>query len=141
MKQKTLLPSRRSLTKIAGSEARFVIKRYASTDPDPCQNVTDPQHWFYCVIYVALGTVLLCGFPNALLCTLLCSLSVLILVLNSILRLNKCQDSVRALVSALLPPLRLSKPGHRLFVLLCLVLLLSTRCACSQRRSASSSAR
>ncbi len=47
------LPSWRSLTKIAGSgsgsgfgsESKSVSQRYGSVDPDPYQNVTEPQHW------------------------------------------------------------------------------------------------
>ncbi len=41
------MPSWRSVTKIAesGSESRSVSQRYGSADPDPCQNVTDPQHY------------------------------------------------------------------------------------------------
>jgi hypothetical protein len=33
----------KTLTKIAGSGS--VCQRYISPDPDPYQNVTDPQHW------------------------------------------------------------------------------------------------
>ncbi len=39
------LPSWRSLMKIAGSGVGSVCQRYGSEDPDPNQNVTDPQHW------------------------------------------------------------------------------------------------
>jgi hypothetical protein len=31
--------------KIAGSRAGSVSQRYGSTDPDPYQNVMDPQQW------------------------------------------------------------------------------------------------
>jgi hypothetical protein len=34
-----------SLTKITGSGS--VSQRYGSADPDPYQNVTDPQHWHF----------------------------------------------------------------------------------------------
>jgi hypothetical protein len=33
------------MTKIAGSGAGSIIQRHRSADPDPHQNVTDPQHW------------------------------------------------------------------------------------------------
>ncbi len=39
-----LLP--RSLTKRAGSGVGSVSQRYGSEDPDPYQNVTDPEHRF-----------------------------------------------------------------------------------------------
>jgi len=29
----------------AASESEYVSQRYGAADPDPCQNVTDPQHW------------------------------------------------------------------------------------------------
>ncbi len=35
----------KSLSKILGSGVRSVSKRYGSADPDPYQNVKDPQHW------------------------------------------------------------------------------------------------
>ncbi len=42
-----LLPSWRSLTKIAGSGSGLASQGHGSADPDPdpYQNVTDPQHW------------------------------------------------------------------------------------------------
>ncbi len=30
-----------------GSGAGFISQKYGSADPDPHQNVTDVQHWFY----------------------------------------------------------------------------------------------
>jgi hypothetical protein len=33
------------MTKIAGSGYGSVSQRYGSEDPDPFQNVMDPQHW------------------------------------------------------------------------------------------------
>ncbi len=39
------MTSWRSMTKIAGSGS--ISKRHGSADPDPHQNVMDPQHWFY----------------------------------------------------------------------------------------------
>jgi hypothetical protein len=44
--KKMLVAILRSLTKIAGSGAGVgsVSPRYGSADPDPQQNVTDPQH-------------------------------------------------------------------------------------------------
>ncbi len=44
-KSNFLWTSRRSLTKIAGSESRSIIQRYGSADPVPRQNFTDPQHY------------------------------------------------------------------------------------------------
>jgi hypothetical protein len=48
--------SLRSLTKRAGSGS--FSQRYGSADPDPSQNVMDPEHWFcgpdFLIIY---GTV------------------------------------------------------------------------------------
>jgi hypothetical protein len=45
-----LLASCRSMTKIAGSgsESGSISKRHGSadSDPDPHQNVMDPEHWF-----------------------------------------------------------------------------------------------
>jgi hypothetical protein len=40
------LASGRSMTKIAGSESRSISQRHGSADPDPdpAQNVMDPQH-------------------------------------------------------------------------------------------------
>ncbi len=35
----------RSLTKIAGSGPASISQRYGFSDPDPCQNFMDPQHW------------------------------------------------------------------------------------------------
>ncbi len=47
-KQKYLLASWRSMTKIAGSGSGSgsgsISQRHGSADPDPYQNVTDPQH-------------------------------------------------------------------------------------------------
>ncbi len=40
-----LLASWRPMTKIAGS--RFNSQRHGSADPDPHQNVMDPEHWYY----------------------------------------------------------------------------------------------
>ncbi len=42
-----MLPSWRSPTKIAGSGSESVSQRYGSSDPDPHQNFTDPQHCKY----------------------------------------------------------------------------------------------
>jgi hypothetical protein len=33
------------MTKIAGSGSESISQRLGSTDPDPPQNVMDPQHW------------------------------------------------------------------------------------------------
>jgi hypothetical protein len=45
-----LLASWRSLMRIAGSESGSINNRHGSADPnsepDPHQNVMDPQHWF-----------------------------------------------------------------------------------------------
>jgi hypothetical protein len=42
-----MLASCRSMTKIAGSESGSISQRHGSVDPDPepHQNVTDPEHW------------------------------------------------------------------------------------------------
>ncbi len=47
------------MTKIPGSEARSVSHWYGSADPDPYENVTDPQHW--CEQWSAEGYLLLTG--------------------------------------------------------------------------------
>ncbi len=43
------------MTTIAGcgSESGSISQRHGSADldPDPHQNVTDPEHWFLCIIY------------------------------------------------------------------------------------------
>ncbi len=39
------MASWRSRTKIARSGSVSIDRRHGSTDPDPYQNVTDPQHW------------------------------------------------------------------------------------------------
>jgi hypothetical protein len=44
MKKIIFLTSLKSLKKGVGSG--FISQRYGSGDPDPHQNVTDPQHWF-----------------------------------------------------------------------------------------------
>ncbi len=36
----------RSMTKIAGSGSGSISQRHGSEDPDPHQNVMDPEHWF-----------------------------------------------------------------------------------------------
>jgi hypothetical protein len=74
----SLLASLRSMTKLAGSGARSgcISKRHGSPDPDPYQNVTDPQHCLsvlnlflleahaisgnFSVIFTVLGTM--CSF-------------------------------------------------------------------------------
>jgi hypothetical protein len=33
------------MTRIAGSGSGSISHRHGSADPDPYQNVTDPQHW------------------------------------------------------------------------------------------------
>jgi hypothetical protein len=51
-KQKTrffLLASWRSLTKRAASISVSQRYRSADTNPDTYQNLTDPEHWFYCI--------------------------------------------------------------------------------------------
>jgi hypothetical protein len=35
------------MTKIAGSGSGSISQRHGSADPDPPQNVMDPQHWFH----------------------------------------------------------------------------------------------
>jgi hypothetical protein len=51
-----------SLTKISGSGdgSGFVSQMYGSADPDPYQNVTDPQH---CILYskIKVETFECCG--------------------------------------------------------------------------------
>ncbi len=42
--KKFFLASLKSLKKVVGSGS--VNERYGSPDPDPHQNVTDPEHWF-----------------------------------------------------------------------------------------------
>jgi hypothetical protein len=37
--------SKRSLTKIAGSASGYISQRHGPADPDPYQNVTEPQHF------------------------------------------------------------------------------------------------
>ncbi len=44
-----LLASWRSVTKLAGSG--YISQRHGSADPDPPQNVMDPQHWFKSTIF------------------------------------------------------------------------------------------
>ena len=44
-KQRTFKTKKRSLTKIARSGSGSVSQRYGFANPDPYQNVTDPQHW------------------------------------------------------------------------------------------------
>ncbi len=53
------MPSWRSLTKIVGSGSGCVSQRYGSADPDPYQNVTDPQHWvlFFILLCCKWGTI------------------------------------------------------------------------------------
>ena len=35
------------MKKIAGSGSEPISQRHGSADPDPRQNVMDPQHWYY----------------------------------------------------------------------------------------------
>jgi hypothetical protein len=34
------------MTKIAGSESGYNCQRHGSADPDPHQNVMDPENWY-----------------------------------------------------------------------------------------------
>ena len=40
-----LIASLRSMTKKAGSGSGSICQRHGSLDPDPLQNVMDPEHW------------------------------------------------------------------------------------------------
>jgi hypothetical protein len=46
------------MTKIAGSESESISQRHGSVDPDPLQNVMDPQHC--CIVFV----LKMVGFEN-----------------------------------------------------------------------------
>jgi hypothetical protein len=43
----------------SGSRSGFISQRYGSwdPDPDPHQNVTDPQHWSHPLLVISLGCV------------------------------------------------------------------------------------
>jgi hypothetical protein len=43
---------KKSFNKKSGAGFRFISQKYGSGNPDPRQNVTDPQHWIkYLVSY------------------------------------------------------------------------------------------
>ncbi len=46
-----LMPSSRSLTKRKKQGAGSVSQRFESVDPNPNQNVTDPEHWKYNIMF------------------------------------------------------------------------------------------
>ncbi len=57
MKKKFVWASLKSLKKGVGSGAWSISKRYGSADPDPHQNVTDPQHCLF-QKEVSVGSIL-----------------------------------------------------------------------------------
>jgi hypothetical protein len=42
------------MMKVEGSASGSIIQRHGSADPDPHQNVMDPQHWLLDLFYLML---------------------------------------------------------------------------------------
>jgi hypothetical protein len=56
------------MTKIAGSgsESGSISQRHGSADPDPYQNVMDPQRWFYLALVGSAVAAVLGNLGNRL---------------------------------------------------------------------------
>jgi hypothetical protein len=80
--------------KIAGSASGSISQRHGSEDPDPFQNVMDPQHWTrYSDPYpnvAVLDRVVVAG--SALLCLILLPVRIWARSGSALMRKNPCRD-------------------------------------------------